>query len=212
MMITETFKQDFNRISYQYPLLKYREVDTHYVIYGTLEVFDKDGYKWGEFEIEIAISKDYPHGFPVMRETQDKITPLNSKHINSNKTLCTCVEPKMYIEKKRGINLSRFIEQYALSFLAAHIYYEKSGKYPAGEYSHGNIGIKEFYQNILLSKDDKIIIFWLNIVIEQKSLLRNLLCKCGSGVKYKKCHLLKLNDLRLIPKDVLKEHLELFKD
>lgn len=210
-MISEVFKQDFNRISSQYPLLKYREVDAYYIVYGTLEIFDKDRYKWGEFEVEIAVGKNYPHDFPVMRETEGKITLLNSKHINSNKTLCTCVEPKMYIEKKRGINISRFLKKYAISFLAAHIYYEISKTYPAGEYSHGNTGNKEFYQDILQTKNHQTIIFWLNAIINLKSLPRNTLCKCGSGVKYKKCHFIILNDLRLIPRNILKEHLELFK-
>jgi hypothetical protein len=211
------FDKDFEDIEFDYPYLNYIETDNQYILSGEYQVFDSEGYLWDVFNVKIVFSKDYPHVFPVMRELNGKITKKNSNHINPDGTLCTCVEPKMFIEERKGLRLSRFLNKYALSFLAAHLYFQKEGVYPK-EYSHGNKGIEEYYHEVFKTTDKKQTVQWLKKLINErgvtgnKKIGRNTICSCGSDIKYKKCHQIILKELKLIPLNILKEHLNILKN
>ena len=81
---------------------------------------------------------------------------------------------------ERNLTIERFMIELAIPFFYRLSYTDRYGLTAArndlwGEYSHGDDGVRE-YQDELLQ-------------IASNKPGRNRLCPCGSGLKYKRCHL-----------------------
>ena len=81
---------------------------------------------------------------------------------------------------RRSLSLQKFVPQLVIPFFYRLSYIERYGLAAAkddlwGEYSHADAGIREYEEEILR--------------IAAASSGRNQPCPCGSGSKYKRCHL-----------------------
>ena len=81
---------------------------------------------------------------------------------------------------EKNLSLERFISELVIPFFYRLSYTHRYGLAAArddlwGEYSHGDVGIREYQDEILR--------------IDGNNPSRNRPCPCGSGSKYKRCHL-----------------------
>lgn len=149
------------------------------------------------------------------------LTDLHVNYNDINKGLCLCSRLKAfdYFEFLKTIDspFTYFIKEMVIPFFYGISFFEKFNKYPFGELPHGVDGlIKEVEQNpsILLKyseqyqrlypKEFKSFIFHYlqsdnvlsDLIKENKKVGRNEKCPCNSGLKYKKCHLILIENLR----------------
>ena len=141
-----------------------------------LKNFIEDSY-----HIEINLSKINPlDHLPFVKETEGRIEKISQNircsisdlHIFDGNTLCL----GLHNCPDHRIGIIEFIEELIIPFLYRLSYAEKFGLKAAkdnlwGEYSHGEAGIEEY-----------------NSEVNRKN-PRNSLCLCGSGKKYKHCHI-----------------------
>ncbi len=137
------------------------------------------------FEIEICLGCTDANGWPKVYEVGGRHQKIAQKcnidiidlHINSVDNTC-CLGIKC--PDNRVFRIKPFINEFVIPFFYRLSYVEKFGIEASRnnlweEYSHGAEGIKEYRAEIV------------NFVEDNPG--RNDLCPCGSGKKYKKCHL-----------------------
>ena len=117
---------------------------------------------------------------------------LDDLHINYDKSFCLTVpqKEKDFFEDKR-FNIRDYFKNLVEPFLYWISYYERYGKAPWSEYSHGLLGIYEY-----IGEDDSLTFRMMYKVLkEEKQSLRKIFkiyrqskCICGSNIKMRKCH------------------------
>jgi len=127
-----------------------------------------------------------------------RITPRDL-HKNHDGTACVCVKQVEKLKFPPGSSLLHFIEELAVPYLYALVRYEQEGKWPWQDYSHGFLGLLEFYADRSpgTAMDD----FAEIVAIFRKelgwTLIRKQLrkrpsakraCLCGSGKPTGRCH------------------------
>ena len=126
---------------------------------GVVEgVLDIDATFEGEivqdsFEVRIIGPAGYPNALPLLEIAPGRIAAIQSRqrvvdardlHQNGA-TACVCAPQD---ERKRfppGSRLIHFVENLAVPFLYALSRFERTGRWPWGEYSHGALGVLEYY-------------------------------------------------------------------
>ncbi|MDD5530227.1 MAG: SEC-C metal-binding domain-containing protein [bacterium] len=165
----------------------------------------------------------YPASLPLVRETGGRTQQIAEKydiqniidlHVNknANNTVCLCPSPKAKLKYPNGVDIIDFIHSLVIPFFYGLSYYEKKGKWPWGTYSHGDLGIFEFYAEnrkpnsmdgdliVNCKKDLKEI---HRILFEQNHIvLEDLDCPCGSLRKFKNCHERAFEGAKLLKEDI----------
>lgn len=137
------------------------------------------------FEIEICLDKFDGNGWPKVYEIGDRhyqiakrnnVSTADLHFYSDDDNCCLGIE----YGPKGGLRIDRFIYDLVIPFFYRLSYTEKFGIAASrrdlwDEYSHGDTGLRE-YESELLN-------------FEKQKSRRNDPCPCGSGKKYKKCHL-----------------------
>ena len=137
------------------------------------------------FEIKIDLKTFDANGWPKVYEVGERYRQIAKKwnleiidlHVSSDDGLC-CLGIKR--GNNRNFNIKNFLPELVIPFFYRLSYTEKFGLFASqndlwGEYSHGEEGLREYRAEIF------------NLAEQNPG--RNDLCPCGSGKKYKKCHL-----------------------
>jgi len=194
-MEREEFLRDLEIAKERYPFLEYdyREGKRYpYKITDDFEVLDEGGNHWGTFRSSIYFHHLYPKEFPLLQD-QSKAFPREIDwHISPRDgDCCVCGVIELEEKAKSGISILQFIDEYVLPFYANQLHKKHFGYYKNGEYAHNAEGVWEALEEEFNTKDRvKIRRFFKEMRTKRG---RNDVCFCGSGKKYKKCHLLRIN-------------------
>jgi len=177
-------------------------------IRGNLGLIDPfTGNLWDKYQIKIYIPFNYPHNIPSTYELGKKIDWKNENHIDSEGKCCLAPRLEEYIILGKEYFLIDYINKLVIPFFASHKLKELRIDEGIGEYSHFGAGIIEYYEGKFGTKNIDTIIESLNILSGKKHYERNEKCFCGSGEKYKNCHLKKLNDYQIFDRRIFLEDL-----
>ncbi len=182
------FHNQLREVLNNYSKLYQKDIDEITIIKGGLDIIDKYGEPWDTYEIEIYPSKEFPKRFPILFEVGNKIPKNADWHINPDGSCCLTVPPKEIIACKNGISLSQFIKNWVIPFLANQTHRRIEGYYINGEYAHGILGLLEYYQEIMLTKDIKKIVELISMIFKIRKPKQTSICFCGSKNKFRKCH------------------------
>ena len=150
------------------------------------------------FEIEICLGLLDGNGWPKVYEVGGRYRQISKKcsvktidlHFNSDDDAC-CLGLKF--RDSRRLNIKSFLEELVIPFFYQLSYTEKFGIAASrsdlwDEYSHGEKGQLEYITEIS------------NFANQNPS--RNDPCPCGSGKKFKKCHIDDVKSLKRIQKQI----------
>lgn len=192
------FQKEIATVLKQHPQLEYDKVSNKLI--GHLVVLEKD-----EYEIEIDLTP-FPVSFPTVKETGERIHPIADRHIYSSGNCCFTTKAREDILLKKEIgSLPSFINKIVVPYFLNNSYYEITGKYRHGEYSHGTSGIIEGYKDILNIKNEMLVIAMLFDRLKQHKIRPNDKCYCGSQKKLKNCHIINYTDFKLIKKTTIQQ-------
>lgn len=173
---------------------------------GYLEVDENDVYK-----IEIDLNP-FPDSFPLVKEIGERIPHLSDRHIYDSGYCCFTTKANENILLKSKVKtIPFFINEIVVPYFLNQSYYEITGEYKHGEYSHGVSGTIEGYGDILRVKNVWIIYNMLLARSNNYNIGVNDKCYCGSRKKIKKCHRMSyknfmLIDISIIQKDFVRIH------
>lgn len=185
------FLKDLKLTKRDYPFMEVEPTeyrDYPFKIADDFEVTDHEGNHWGTFRASVYFPRTYPKGFPVMVDLSKTFPWEVDWHMSPHDGQC-CVCGVIEKEEvgRKGITLLEFIQKYVLRFYANQVYRTKYGQYKNGEYAHDGEGVWEALEEEF-NTTDRVKIRRLLVEIRTKR-GRNEVCFCGSGKKYKKCHL-----------------------
>lgn len=183
----------------KYPLLKIIEKENcNLSLSGEIEIFHPIENKVIDtFSVEMTFPKEFPHCFPKVVETSNKIERTVDRHliVTQNNTLCFAVIAEELILCRLGITTRWFLNNILVPRLAEEYIVNHGGKY-THEFSHGPLGDLEFYYQKFRTKNPNIVVENLKFILKDRLPKSYEKCICGSGLKFKKCHRRIFEDLK----------------
>lgn len=205
-----------------YPGLKYFNRDGVEGWEGLLSftaLFDSTRVK-DKFTVRIELTTE-PNRLPKVMEiggrtdmilakwvAKGKAKSLADLHVNSqDQSICLCPRPE---EKKISFEMPKledFIQKLVIPYFFGLHEYEKTGKWIWGQYSHGDLGILEYYLEHRNDKNPTLLsdcLISLTFSPTKKQFNGREKCLCGSRLKFKKCHRKALQGYKAIREDQVK--------
>lgn len=198
--------EEVSAIIVRYPRLKRSNAETVEGILDLNAVYNGHALT-DSFHVRITATNPHSERVPALYEIGGRIESIAKKwklsdlrdlHRNPNGTICVCVKQ---LERKKfpiGSNLSVFVEELVVPYLYGLSHYESNKEWLWGEYSHGSIGLLEFYadnQTPQTVEDISEILPVIRRELNWKDYHKQLrnpsskrACLCGSGKPFGKCH------------------------
>ena len=138
-----------------------------------------------EYEIELRIPPDYPRSPPVLLEIGGKIDPTFHR-MGADGSLCLTAPAEVRRVFAKCATLVGFVDALVLPYLLSHACNEQVGTMPFGEYSHGPMGLVEYYREYFGVETAQALrlLRWM----ADGSVNTKGWCPCGSGIPYAECH------------------------
>jgi len=137
------------------------------------------------YDVEILIPSKYPDFVPLAYEVGGRIPDDFHRHPDKSLCLAAPLEQKRKFDQTKS--LVGFVDNLVVPFLFQHSFYEKHGKMPFGDLSHGISGIIEYYAELFEVNNNVIALSLLKVLAEDNYRGHNE-CPCGSGFILRKCH------------------------
>lgn len=153
----------------------------------------KDSYK-----VRIVFPDDYPASLPDVFEVGGRkekvleqrglgsLVDLHYLPVIGSACLCQVRAEGRYVN--RGTTIEKLLNELIIWFFYEQSYYEKTGRWPAGEYAHGDEATWEFYCDELKTKDYMIISNCLRLLLKDGYSNFDVQCPCASGKLFGICH------------------------
>lgn len=189
-MKNEIFENDIISVPVTFNKLNVVELDGEKILTGELDIVDANGKLWDTYHIEIKGSDSYPYSFPKLFETADVFPKIVDWHVYEfdDKSCCVDVTPNEIIVCKDGLNVSEYIQRFAIPYLANQTFRIREGYYLFGEYSHGIFGRIEFYQSKLKARSPMELMQMFDLIIKGYNPDRTAYCPFCRKMKFRKCH------------------------
>lgn len=220
--------EEISEVKQRYPRLRPVENGVAEGVLDLHAVYDGEERR-DAFQVRIVAPPDYPNSMPSLLETGGRTAAIATKygiedhrdlHRNPGTgTACLCVKQEERCRFPKGANLPHFIEELVVPYLFGLSHFDEHGKWPWADYSHGALGIAEYYADAADDPSNKSIgttldllrqdISWreLRKQIRKPSAMR--MCVCGSRKAISRCHkgvwagIIKLNgDIQKLGLDV----------
>lgn len=199
--------KDINKALEDYPSLTLNEKTG--VVSGSFPLTNPStGEKIEEYDLRITFpSGTFINKLPRVWETSERLPRLRDRHIYDDGEFCLASSLDAYLLCREGVTFLNFLEDVVSPFLASQtlISLGEPDAFPQGQYSHGEQGILESYQEYFGTQDLSLIVDTLSASL--RKIGRNTKCFCGSGKKFKYCHAVFFRDKPLPPVDILKKDL-----
>lgn len=159
------------------------------------------------FAVRITAPAADPGAMPSLSETGGRTAAIAAKHSigdladlhrNPDGTACVCVKQDERNRFPRGAGLAHFLEELAVPYLFGLSHFDEVGKWPWPDYSHGALGIAEYYGDVSGPPSADDIARTLDLLkqyqgwrefsrqIRKPSAMR--MCICGSRKPISRCH------------------------
>jgi len=160
------------------------------------------------FRVRVEFPGDYPERDPRVFETAGRFPRDPDRHMLPDGLCCLWLRPESKWEAKDPDGLLRFLDEAILFFERQLIHEMYLGEpWPGGERGHGLQGYEE-YALELLGGDEGLLSALAPVLADAARVGRNDACPCGSGAKYKRCCLGRVEEVeRRVGTTVLREAL-----
>ncbi|SRR5579875_500140 len=182
--------QDKERIASSFPGLTYAiDEETHQVsLHGIMTLLADCGIATS-LHLRIVFPDDYPEHEPRVYDVAQRFPHEADRHFYPDGQLCLWLPPESRWDKQDPDGLCRFLEEVAV-FLDQQLTCDALGgqKWPGKQRSHGDRGYIEFIPECL-GGNERLLDALGPTLANRSGIQRNSPCPCGSGKKYKRCHL-----------------------
>lgn len=201
-----SIKKDIQTFCNKYNFKEVGNKGSFYIYSGKIDIIDPDEqFCWDSFKVKYYIDlnfyyyrknerkrdilKTYSNFLPIVQLQDHDEIKIALRHISQEDGSC-CLAPNVECQEilTQDYTLIDFTEKLVIPFFAAQVYFSETGNWPFGDYEHYEKGLVQYYTK-KLNVSEQHLIEALRILCKQRKIERNDICFCGSGQKYKKCHL-----------------------
>lgn len=159
---------------------------------GSYLVFEKDVVAAPDgpitsFDIEMEFADRYPRREPKVFEVGDRIPRKPERHINPDGDCCVTVWEN-WLVATRDHSFASYMNGPLNEYFLGQFWYERTGKWPFGERSHGAKGLEEAYADALGIPNKQESLFYHLRLLSQDWPKGHWPCPCGSGKPLRHCH------------------------
>lgn len=143
----------------------------------------------------VEFPDNYPGNEPVVYETAGRFPRDPDRHMLPEGRCCLWLRPESKWNPKDPDSLIHFLDETVLFFerqLIHELY--PDAPWPGGERGHGLLGYAEYVSEVLGS--DGLLSALTPVLSGAVGVGRNAACPCGSGAKYKRCCLPRIEEVR----------------
>lgn len=160
---------------------------------------------FGVYNCEVLLDVFFPKSFPKVFEKSNRIPKLPDRHVNNDGSLCLAVTPIAIIQTRKGINIVDFFNDFLIPYLAAQIWFDKTGAWAGGEYVHGEGGILQYFREQLGILENSKLKSVIKFYLDNNGDINRKKCNCYSGKQFTACCATRSNVLKELPINYLKE-------
>lgn len=155
---------------------------------GTLRLIEEATEQPTDLHLQLVFPTDYPAHEPTVYEVGGRFPRIADRHINEmDGSFCLWLEPLSRWDPSDRNSLLVLLDRVSV-FCEDQLTYEAVGRFPYGEWAHGDAGYAEYLFESL--GRDPSLMDALAACSDPGTLpARNDPCVCGSGIKFKKCHM-----------------------
>jgi hypothetical protein len=158
---------------------------------GTLRLVEETTGQPTELRLRLVFPPDYPRQEPTVYEEGGRFPRIADRHINeTDGSFCLWLEPLSRWVPSDWNALLVLLDRVSV-FCEDQLIYEASGRFPYGDWAHGDAGYAECLFEAL-GRDSSLLNALAARVDVGELPSRNDPCLCGSGTKFKKCHMTRL--------------------
>lgn len=139
------------------------------------------------YDVRVDIHSQFPWVEPIVRETSGRIPHHPDYHVNHDGSCCVTVW-EHWLASVKDHSFTSFMNGPLHQFFLGQVHFEKTGKWPFGEYAHGEEGLREAYAEVLGTPNKKKDILYHLRLLSQDWPKGHWLCPCGSGQPLRYCH------------------------
>lgn len=182
-------------IAERYPGLSYRihAVSKRVFLEGNL-ILRGDAGVPERIEIRIEFPDHYPREEPTVSEVGERFPHILDRHFHPNGACCLWLPPKSCWKGHDPDGLLSFLDEVVL-FFDRQLICDVVGYFPGPQWAHGYAGYIEYVQEHL--RDHRLFVALVPVFTNDLNPGRNDVCPCGSGRKFKHCHLDTVETIRL---------------
>lgn len=169
-----------------FPFLAHDIEDDLLVLRGLWPVFG-DSNLVDHYSIKVVIQKDFPSSVPHVFELGGDIPRTPERHVNHDGTCCLFSPPERWDKWPEGSGIAILLNGAIKEYFFSQSYYTRTGKWPFGEWAHGDLGVIEYYIDRLKVRSIAVLAALLKLHRYRKP-SKQWLCPCKSGKTYKNCH------------------------
>ncbi len=147
--------------------------------------------------IRIIFPNEYPNYLPEAYEIGNRI-PENY-HKNTDTSLCLGAPPDQIQKFNVEPNILNYINNLVIPYLYRFSFIEKFGKAPFDDYSHGALGLLEYYFDYFDINSIPLLGKFFLLILEN-TYRGHSICPCGSNKKIRICHGSKIMRISKLPK------------
>lgn len=183
-----------------YPGLSYRVDDAEERVYleGALLLALEQTRVRTDIQVRIEFPPGYPLKEPRAYDSAGRFPHIADRHFFPDGRCCLWLPPESQWDRAAPDGLCRYLDQVALFFYRQLLCdaLSTNGRviWPGKARAHGDLGYVEYVLD-LLDGDEKMLDVLAPALGNTIQLGRNDRCPCGSGIKYKRCHLEKVADI-----------------
>lgn len=154
---------------------------------GSFPVLAADGRILDRYSVRIRFPDRYPDDLPVVEEVGGRIPRTADRHVYPDSgACCLLLEEARWEAFPVGDSFRKFLEGPVQAYFLGQSLVERGEAWPFGEWSHGALGIAEYYAEILDTTDLATIRRFVGLLALSEAKGHHV-CFCGSRQRLRRC-------------------------
>ena len=154
---------------------------------GSFPVVSADGRVLDRYSVRIRFPDRYPDEMPVVEEVGGRVPRTADRHVFTDSgACCVLLEEARWEAFPVGASFRTFLEGPLQAYFLGQSLVERGEEWPFGEWSHGGLGIAEYYSEVLDTKDLRKIRSFVDL-LSLADAKGHHICYCGSGRRLRDC-------------------------
>lgn len=186
----ERFRREDAIVRSSYPALDWRIDSENQLAHleGAITLLEP-GEIHTRISTRVTFQPDHPASEPLVFETGGRFVRDDDHHIGGDGRCCLWLPPLSKWDSERPQALCEFLDEVAV-FFDRQLIFEATGRWPGPSWEHGPPGYWQFIVESL-GKEEVADTFLVGLKMG-----RGDICPCGSGRRFKRCHLPQFDTLR----------------